>query len=410
MGNAQVRTPNLDRLAREGVQFTNATANCPVCTPARGILLTGQYPHVNGTPVNDVPLPDDRPSIAKVLAGNGYYTGFVGKWHLQGGPRLPGFVPPGPRRQGFEYWAANICSHAYFKQQYFRNHPAPIPIQGYDVFEWTNLGIEFLEKAQARKQPFCLYLQYTPPHDPYLVPPGHEKDHPPEGITLRKNWRPGAKRFGTAQDIAGYYSAIHCLDHEIGRLLGRLDELGLRHNTIVYFLSDHGDMLGSQGTFLKRKPWEESTLVPGILRWPAGIPSGRRLEAVFSHIDAVPTLLGLCGVAVPESMPGANCAAYLRGRSSRAPDRAFLMIYTKTEANEFDPWRGLRTRRYKYARFKDRPWVLYDLVRDPLEMENLVSQAAYRKLAARFEREIERHMEKAGDRWEELQDALLRGA
>jgi len=407
MGNRQVRTPHLDRLAREGVQLTNATANCPVCTPARGILLSGRYPHNNGTPVNDVPLPSEGTTIAKILAANGYYTGFVGKWHLQGGPRLPGFVPPGPRRQGFEYWAANICSHAYFNQQYFRDEPEAIKMKGYDVFTWTDLAMEFLDKAKERKQPFCLYLQQTPPHDPYLLPPGFENAYTADGIALRKNWKAGAKRNGTAKDIAGYYSAIACLDQEIGRLLSRLDKLGMRDNTIVYFLSDHGDMLGSQGAFLKRKPWEESTLVPGIFRWPGVLPAGVRLDAPFSHIDVVPTLLGLCGIQAPESMPGFNYADYLRRRSNKTPSHANLQIYTKTELSEFDPWRGLRTRRYKYARFRNEPWVLYDLKADPFEQANLIAQSGHRKLIGRFDAEIERHMERTGDKWDELRDARL---
>ncbi|MCS7024657.1 MAG: sulfatase-like hydrolase/transferase [Bryobacteraceae bacterium] len=406
MGNRQVRTPVLDKLASEGVLFTSAVANCPVCTPARGILLTGRYPHQTGTPVNDVPLRQDQPTLAKVLQKAGYYTGFVGKWHLHGGPRLPGFVPPGPARQGFEFWAANICSHAYFRSQYFRDDPTPIPIPGYDSITWTDLGIEFLEKARARKQPFCLYLQYTPPHDPYLLPPGHEKDYSPEEIQLRPNWREGAKRLGTRKDIAGYYSAINFLDSEIGRLLKRLDELGQRDNTIVYFLSDHGDMLGSQGTFLKRKPWEESTQVPGIFRWPRAIAPGRKLDAPFSHIDAVPTLLGLCGIEPPPGLEGFNYADYILGKSRRTPDYAMLMIYTKTELNEWDCWRGLRTRRYKYARFEHKPWVLYDLKNDPYELHNLVDSPAHRKLRARFDAIIDQHMDRVKDSWKELEDWL----
>lgn len=404
MGNRQVRTPVLDRLAREGVLLPNSTANCPVCTPARGILLTGRYPHQNGTPVNDVPLNKDQPTIAKILAKAGYDTGFAGKWHLHGGPRLPGFVPPGDDRHGFAYWAANICSHDYFRSQYFRDDPTPIPIPGYDSIQWTNSAIEFLERAKQRRQPFCLYVQHTPPHDPYLLPPGHENDYTAEQIELRGNWKPGAKRFGTRKDIAGYYSAINFLDAEMGRILTRLDQLGLRENTIVYFLSDHGDMLGSHGTFLKRKPWEESTLVPGILRWPKGLPAGRILDAVFSHLDAVPTLLGLCGVPVPETMVGFNYAPYLRGRSANTPASAPLMIYTKTEMNEWDCWRGLRTRRYKYARFEREPWVLYDLARDPLEQHNLVHSSKHRRLLARFDREIETRMDAVGDSWKERQD------
>lgn len=407
MGNRQVRTPVLDRLAREGALFTNATANCPVCTPARGILLTGRYPHQNGTPVNDVPIKRDEPTIAKSLAKAGYYTGFVGKWHLHGGPRLPGFVPPGEARMGYEYWAANICSHDYLHSQYFRDEATPIPIPGYDSIAWTNCAIEFLEKAKERKQPWFLSVQHTPPHDPYLLPPGHENDYREDEIVLRRNWKAGAKRYGTKKDLAGYYSAINFLDSEVGRILKRLDELGMRDNTIVYFLSDHGDMLGSQGTFLKRKPWEESTLVPGILRWPGKVAAGRKLDAVFSHVDAVPTLLGLAGVEIPDAMEGFSYADHIRGRKGKAlPESAPLMIYTKTEMNEWDCWRGVRTRRYKYARFQDKPWVLYDLEKDPFETHNLIESSEHRKIMARFDGEIERRMDRVKDSWKELEDWL----
>lgn len=408
MGNTQVRTPHLDRLAGEGVQFTGMAANCPVCTPARSILLTGKYPHTTGVAVNDVPLPSEETTIAEILKEQGYYTGFVGKWHLEGGKRLPGFVPPGPRRQGFEFWAANICSHTYFRQTYFRDEPNPIHMNGYDAFTWTDLALEFLEKAKERERPFCLYLQYPTPHNPYLEPPGFEGMYKPERIVLRKNWKPGTARLGSATDIAEYYAAITCLDQEIGRLLKAVDRLGFRENTIVLFTSDHGDMLGSHGMFLKRKPWEESVRVPGIIRWPAALKGGRRSEAPFSHVDVVPTLLGLCGIEPPPSMQGFDYAGYLEGRSGATPEFAHLMIYTKTETNEYSPWRGLRSRKYKYARFREKPWVLYDLERDPFEMNNLAEASSHARLRERFDALIERQMRRTADRWDELKDRPYR--
>jgi arylsulfatase A-like enzyme len=239
--------------------------------------------------VNDVPLPASPRSCRsaatiRVSSANG----------LEGGKRLPGFVPLGPRREGFEFWAANICSHDYFHQQYFRDSSEPIPIQGYDAIGWTDLGIEFLEKARERGKPFCLYWQQPAPHDPDIPPPGFEKLYEPEKIGLRKNWQAGAKQHGTRQSIAGYYAAMACLDEQIGRLLKKLDEIGQRDNAIVFATSDHGDMQGSHGTFLKRKPWEESMRVPGIFRWPAALKP-RQSDAPFSHLDVVPTLLDLCG-------------------------------------------------------------------------------------------------------------------
>ena len=400
-GNDQVRTPHLDQLAREGVQF-KAVANCPVCTPARSILLTGKYAHTTRTGVNDVPLPAGEDTIAKILAAHGYYTGFVGKWHLAGGKREPGFVPPGPRRFGFEFWAANICSHDYLHQHYFRDDPKPIPISGYDAVTWTNLALEFLEKAQARRKPYCLYVQYPSPHNPYLTPPGFEGLYDAASIHLRKNWKAGARRLGTAKDIAGYYAAIACLDREIGRLLAKVDD-----NTIVVFTSDHGDMLGSHGTFLKRKPWEESVRVPGIMRWPAGMKSAKTTEAPISHVDMVPTLLGLCGIKPPRAMHGFDYADFLRGKSERTPSYAHLMSYTSAETGEFGPWRGLRSKEYKYATFRDRPWLLYDLEKDPYEMDNLADDARHSNLIRLLHGAIKQQMERTGDKWDEQHDATV---
>jgi arylsulfatase A-like enzyme len=398
-GNDQVRTPNLDRLAEEGVQL-KAVANCPVCTPARSILLTGKYAHATRTGVNDVPLPSGEQTIATILAVHGYYTGFIGKWHLQGGKREPGFVPPGPRRFGFEYWAANICSHDYFHQHYFRDVPNPIPMRGYDAVTWTDLGLEFLEKAEAKRKPYCLYLQYPSPHNPYLPPPGFENMYDPAQIRLRKNWQKGAKQLGSAKDIAGYYAAIGCLDREIGRLLAKID-----NNTIVVFTSDHGDMLGSHGLFLKRKPWEESVRVPGIVRWPAGMKAAKTTEAPFSHVDVVPTLLGLCNVKVPHTMHGFDYAHFLRGKSQRTPNYAHMMMYTSTETGEFGPWRGLRSNEYKYAEFHDKPWLLYDLEKDPFEMNNLADDPRYSNLMRMLHGAVKHEMERTGDKWDEQRDA-----
>lgn len=310
---------------------------------------------------------------------------------------------PGPHRQGFQFWAANICNHDYFHQHYFRDDPTPIKIPDYDTIGWTDLAIEFLDKAKQNSRPFCLYLEYPAPHNPYLFPPGFEKMYDPEKIRLRKNWKPAQPKLSSPADIAGYYSAIACLDQQIGRLLAKVDG-----NTIVLFTSDHGDMLGSHGMVLKRKPWEESALVPGIIRWPTGLKAGRKSDALLSHVDIVPTLLGLCGIRAPEGMHGFDYSAHLLGRSSKTPEFAHLMSYTKTENNEFGPWRGLRSRQHKYARFQDKPWLLYDLEKDPFEMESLVDQPASQPLIAHFDKEIAALMEHTGDRWDEQHDQPFR--
>jgi arylsulfatase A-like enzyme len=125
-------------------------------------------------------------------------------------------------------------------------------------------------------------------------------------------------------------------------------------------------------------------------------------------VDVVPTLLDLCGSRPAAGMQGVSYADYLLGRSQHTPEMAHLMIYTKTEANEFNPWRGVRSRKYKYARFQDKPWMLYDLEKDPYEMNNLVDDSRQRKLVARLDAEIARTMRETGDRWEELKDRPFR--
>ena len=409
MGNPEVRTPTMDALAAQGALLRRTYSNCPVCCPARGTLLTGRFAHRHGVDVNDAPLPNEEVTVAEILKERGYRTGFVGKWHLEGGKRLPGFVPPGPRRQGFDFWAANICSHNYWDMQYFLDDPQPIPMTGYSARTFTDEAVRFLE--QDSEQPFCLFVQWGPPHNPYVAPPEYMNLYDPDGVRMRDNWVDGIQT-GSRTDIAGYYAAITFIDDQIKRLLETLDRTGRAQDTIVLLTSDHGDMLGSQGTRLKRKPWEESILVPGILRYPAGIKPGDRSDLVFSLVDAAPTLLGLAGVEVPESMDGRDLSATLfAGPGDDAddkPESVYLQSYTPTEQDEFPPWRGVRTPRYTYARHQNQPWLLYDNDNDPFQHENLVDKPEHAELRATLDAMTMRWFERTGDDWTERRDLPYR--
>jgi len=252
MGNPDVRTPNLDRLAAEGILFRQTLANTPVCCPARANLLTGKYAHRNGMIANDLRLRESETTLAELLRQAGYRTGFIGKWHLDGGKRLPGFVPPGSRRQGFEFWAANECSHTHFDTQYFRDTDTPIPIQKFEAEAWTDIAIEFLR--ETRGQPFFLMIAMGPPHDPYAAPERYMKMYDPKRLKLRRNWVEGIKGAGR-EEIAAYYAATTAVDDQVGRLIQAVKDDNQAEDTIVLVTSDHGDMLGSQAARLKRKPW-----------------------------------------------------------------------------------------------------------------------------------------------------------
>ena len=397
LGNAEVRTPHIDRFAAQGLTLDNTFANTPVCCPARAILLTGQYCHRNGMMANDLHLREDGVSFAKTLAANGYRTGFVGKWHLDGGKRLPGFVPPGARRQGFQYWAANQCSHQHFNNTIFRDTPEPIHLDRFEADAYADYGIEFIKQAQADDRPFYLTVQWGPPHDPYKAPPEYRNQYDPATLTMRPNWQDKAGCPGP-KEIAEYYGMVTAIDAATGKILKVLDELGLAENTIVLFSSDHGDMLGSQGERLKRKPWEESIKVPGFLRWPGKIKAASHTKAFFSHVDFAPTLLGLAGIRPPAEMQGRDLSAHLLTGKGKAPDEAYFQIFGPFSGDGTEGgWRGVRTERYMYARYADKPWVLYDIERDPYQQKNLIGQN--QSVESDMERRLKRLMSETGDSW-----------
>ena len=421
MGTPDVQTPNLDRLAAQGILFRRTYANSPVCCPARAILLTGTYAHRNGMIANDLRLRESEVTLAEILGGHGYRTGFIGKWHLDGGPREPGFVPPGPRRQGFEFWAAYECQHRHFTPVYFRDTPQPILVPKFEPEASCDFAVEFL-RTQPKERPFFLTVQMGPPHDPYGAPETYMRQYDPRKIKMPPNWVPGSERgdgplvppnlrrpdlptrpyvrLGHEEEVAAYYAAITAIDDQVGRLLDVLRETQLDENTIILFTSDHGDMLGSHGLRRKRKPYEESAGVPGILRWPVRIPKGLAVDTLLSHVDMAPTLLGLCGIPIPPHMQGADLTQVALGKSTAGPEAVLLQIFVPFNPDQVArPWRGLRTARYTYARFADEPWVLFDNETDPWQQRNLAADEGRAELRRKLDAQLSALMKRHGDDW-----------
>lgn len=428
-GNPDVQTPHIDRLAAEGIRFRRTYANVPVCCPARAILLTGTYPQVNGMVANDLRLREEQVTIAERLRDVGYRTGFVGKWHLDGGPRDPGFVPPGPRRQGFDFWAAYECHHLHFSPIYFRDTPDEIFIPKFEPVASCDYAIEFL-KRQPRDQPFFLTVQMGPPHDPYGAPEEYMKRYDPEKLTMPASWQAGSEKGGAGaipprlrrpgmparpyvplggrEEVAAYYAAITALDDQVGRLLAALKEIGADENTIILFTSDHGDMLGNHGLRRKRKPHDESARVPGIVRWPARVPKGQVVETLFSHVDMAPTLLALAGLEVPKSMQGADLSRVALGETTAGPEAVLLQIFVPFNPDGIaKPWRGIVTATHTYARYEDEPWVLFDDKADPHQMKSLATDPAQTPLREKLDAQLASLMKKHGDAWSFNSSALV---
>ncbi|MFO8007748.1 MAG: sulfatase [Candidatus Brocadiia bacterium] len=411
-GNAQVATPTLDRLAREGVMAPNAFANNPVCTPSRGSLLTGLYPLAHRALTNDVPVRTDIPSLGTVLKEAGYRTGYIGKWHLGGVPR-DRFIPPGPERLGFDdYWAAWNCAHDYFNGRYHLDDDTTHTFPGYEPDGQTDLAEEFI-RGHGR-EPFALVVSYGTPHAPYSQVPAEWLDlYDPPSIELRPNVPDlSAEKAARRRAIlAQYYAAISALDADLGRLMATLEDEGMLRDTLVVFTSDHGDMLGSHGMRKKEQPWEESVRVPLLLRCPAALPAGFCVEAVVGITDLTPTMLDLLGVGVPGSMQGRSVAAALRGQA-RGPDSVPLGIPVPVDqavAQGVPEWRGLRTSRYTYARrINDQGWVLYDNEMDPCQQRNLIAEPAAAELRKGLEATLRCWLDRTEDPFLPWRDMIRR--
>lgn len=406
-------SPAWDRLCEEGTRCTNMVANCPVCTPSRAMLMTGQYPQTNRVVANDLPLPEDAVTIGDLTRAVGYRTGYLGKWHIDGIPRTQ-WTPPGPRRHGFETWAVHNCIHNYLRSSYYTDSPEPLPIPGYEPEFQTDLALDFL--ATESDDPFCLFLSWGPPHAPYdQLPPWFARLYDPARLDLPGNFRdpdrsllapganPNAVGFGLppAETLAHYYGAITALDQQLMRLLNALDRNGQADNTIVVYTSDHGDMLFSHGRMKKQQPWDESVQVPLAIRWPGEIPAGRDFEGCVSIVDLAPTLLEMMGCEVPAAMQGSALAGPLRGGTGPVPESSLIMDVVPVDQGPvlgIREWRGVRTRRHTYARWQDGTcWVLYDNLADPDQLCNLATAPEYAGLRASLEAELQGWLQRADD-------------
>lgn len=393
-GDPNVKTPRLDALAQESLNFSLAISNCPVCSPYRGSLMTGQYPLTHGVFVNDVTLDPDAVTMGKVFAAAGYDTAYIGKWHLDGQGRSA-YIPP-ERRQGFSYWKALECTHDYNRSPYYAgNDNEKKQWEGYDPTAQTRDAAEYI-RGRSKEKPFLLVLSWGPPHNPYETAPQEYKDlYSPESIILRPNV-PETMAGEARQWLAGYYAHCSALDACLGQLLDTLRETGLEENTLFLFTSDHGDMLGSQGEQRKQRPWDESIRVPFLLRCPEGFGrQAERNDVPISAPDILPTLLGLCGIAVPETVEGLDFSGYVRGGQDPTDGAALIMCphpfgEWTTARHRGRAYRGLRTRRHTYVRDLNGPWLLYDNTADPYQQRNLVDDPEQMTLIKDMENRLTR--------------------
>ena len=422
-GDPNVHTPNIDRLAAEGLTLTAAVGGCPLCSPYRGALLSGRYPHNSGVPCHQGLLPANQPTIADAFNDAGYRTAYFGKWHVGGfeeGPdqRAGLYVIPPEHRGHFDTWVGyennnsqwDCWVHGGEGDDAFQYR-----LPGYETDALTDLFIDYLTE-QGRQQasgdgeagdgkPFFAALSVQPPHNPYVAPAEWMDRHTPGALTLRANV-PDIPRVveKARRELAGYYAMIENFDWNIGRIRTALEQAGLTHNTHIIFFSDHGDMHGSHGQFLKTNPWEESIRVPFIIggHVPQYANQGGRLPVPVNHVDIGPTTLGLCGIDAPDRMEGTDYSGLRRPDRDvgELPDSAYLQLVVPTgHADSTDrPWRGVVTvDGWKYVVLEGQPWMMYNLNEDPYEFANLAHNTRYSSERRRLQERLAAWIDETGD-------------
>ena len=398
-GNAQVRTPNIDRLAEESLNFRHAISGYSVCCPWRASFLTGQYPLTHGVIINDVPISSDPVGLGDAFKQEGYNTAFIGKWHVNSHGRS-NYIPP-ERRLGFDYFKALECSHDYNRSAYYANDdPTMRYWDGYDVFAQAEDAQAYI-KSQTAEQPFLLVLSLGPPHDPYETAPRAFRDmYDAQDIDLRPNV-PADVAESAREDIAGYYAHCTAIDKSVGDIVKTLDECNLKDDTVLVFASDHGDMLGSQGLQRKQKPYDESIRVPFLLRYPAKYGNeGRSVGPFLNAHDIMPTLLGVCDLPIPESVEGRDISKEL-DRPADKRDGALLACFHPfgewNRKNGGIEYRGIRTARYTYSRNLAGPWLLFDNEADPYQQNNLVNRMECFDLQRDLDHQLQEKLDEIGD-------------
>jgi len=423
-GNKVVRTPNFDRLAAQGTVFDNAFASHPLCSPYRANIITGKYGFANGVPDNEYLLWDNQVTLPRALKTAGYHTAYVGKWHLGTGPYTE------EKRHGFDYMFSFNCLNRHYGATYHENEAGPIRIDKFAPEGETDQAIKLMEDHVKKRgdSPFAIVMSWEPPHWPYDKYPQQFNIYDPAKVDLPPNVPRQMAHFAR-REIAQYYGNVTSLDAQMGRLMEALDRLGIADDTIVCFSSDHGDHLSSHGygkpmdTWMhptkrasKSTPYEESVHIPFIMRYPRRVRAGRRTKAMFSSVDVMPTLLGLCGVGIPDGVQGHNLAHVVTEKEGpEPPDSVYLMNMGTgwpNRAKWVGCWRGVRTDRWVYARWHDaddHEPVLFDRKNDPYERNNLADNPKFATIRKEMEARLKRWIADTGDPFETGQRESKKG-
>ena len=426
------KTPNIDRIANEGMRFDNCFCTNSICTPSRATILTGKYSHKNGCLTLSDNFDGSQVTFPKLLQEAGYYTAVIGKWHLKTEPT------------GFDYWNVLPGQGLYFnprmkkKDKGWQNGRRGGEVYaGYVTDVITDIALDVL-KERPPERPFCLLYHHKAPHDEWEYDTKHEElyndfaipepetlydDYSNRGEAVKrvtqkigmrhtkfeeetrhlKGWVRKAQQYQIY--MKKYLRCVKSIDDNIGRVLDYLDESGLTEDTIVIYTSDQGFFLGEHGMYDKRFMYEESLRVPFVVRYPREIKAGSVNDDIVTNVDFAETFLDYAGAPIPKDMQGRSVRPLLRGRTPRNWRKSMYYRYWMHGAHfNVAAHFGVRTKRYKLiyyygkllnargAKKRETPpeWELFDLKNDPKEMNNVYGHPAYSGIVKKLKAELVR--------------------
>ncbi len=455
-GHDLLQTPNIDRIAKEGMLFENSFVTNSICAPSRAVLLTGKYSHLNGLRDNRDLFNGDQSTFPKLLRQAGYQTAMVGKWHLK------------TRPQGFDYWNVLLGQGDYYNPRMVANDGDTVVHTGYTTDLITDFALDYLDNRDKEK-PFCMLFHHKAPHRNWMPPPRHfdlfkDKDIPlpdnfyddysnrsiaaaeqdmhiddmflsldmklhadsysgpsrtgggPPGFSDANSWNNAYGRMNEEQTTAwdthynpinrhfiearlsgkalsewkyrrymeDYLGSVAAVDDNVGRVLDYLEENGLTENTIVIYTSDQGFYLGEHGWYDKRWMYEESLSMPLLMKFPKKIKAGRRNTDIVLNLDFAPTFLDYADIDIPSDYQGASLRKIAEGRTPKDWRKSMYYEYFEFPHgwHSVKKHYGVRTDRYKLIHYHTDldDWELFDLQKDPSEMNNVYGNSNYKEV------------------------------
>ena len=410
-GNKIIKTPNMDRIGLEGCTFHNAFVVNALCLPSRATMLTGMYSHSTGAVSNVQGKIDPRfPLVSDLLQKAGYETAFLGKSHVEGALM----------DHYWDYYFGFVGQADYYRPRItegFRGKYGPAKLYEGEYVDTllTRKAVEWLQ--QKHEKPFCMFLWFYAPHAPFYRPKDMVNDlngvpipAPPSFNEDLKGYPGKPRAVADADDKIGYsevfsddprsleelvkdhYVGVEDNDRNVGAVLRELEQQNLMGDTAILLSSDHGFFLGEHHLYDKRLMYEPSIRVPMLLRYPGKVKAGATSEEMVLNLDMAPTMLQIAGLPVPDEMQGRSMLPLAEGVRGVHWRQDWLYEYYEYPGFEnVRPCRGVRTKRYKLIHFFLEPeeWELYDLEKDPNEMDNLYGKAGYEELTAHLKQRIE---------------------